>query len=208
MFSDEEILNFQGEKFDLIIHDLALHWANDPIGQLVQCRLSLLPDGLFLGALFGGLTLHELRSSLATAETEVSGGLSPRVAPMAEIRDLGGLLQRAGFALPVADTISLKASYLSLLDLTKDLRGMGETNALAGRVKKFTNRKLFELAEQHYHENFTDDDNRILATFEVITLTGWSPDESQQKALRPGSAKASLAAALGTKETKLDSSGD
>ena len=206
--AEEENLVFDDIKFDLIIHDLALHWANDPVGQLVQCRLALKPDGLFIGTLFGGQTLHELRTSLAQAEVAVSGGLSPRVAPMAEIRDLGALLQRAGYALPVADSFTLEVQYQNLIRLMQDLRGMGETNALNDRLKKFTRRQIFEESEKLYRENFGVENERIRATFEIVTLTGWAPDKSQPQALKPGSASARLADALGTSETKLGSPSD
>lgn len=206
--TDNDALAFGTKQFDLIIHDLALHWHNDPVGQLVQSRLALKPDGLFVATLFGGQTLYELRASLAEAEIEISGGLSPRIAPMAEIRDLGALLQRAGFALPVADANTLTVSYANQFKLMKDLRGMGEANAMSGRIKHFSNPKLFLESEKRYQENFSDDTNRITATFEIVTLTGWAPDKSQQKALRPGSAKNRLAQALGAVETKLESSED
>ena len=204
VFSDDDVIDFAGEKFDLVIHDLSLHWANDPVGQLVQCRLALQPDGLFIGTLFGGQSLHELRSVLAEAEIETLGGLSPRVAPMGEIRDLGALLQRAGFALPVADSMTLSVTYEDQFKLMKDLRAMGEANALFARMKTFTPRRLLELAAVKYQNNFAAGENRINATFEIVMLTGWAPDESQPKPLRPGSATNRLADALGTTETKLD----
>jgi SAM-dependent methyltransferase len=205
--SDEDTLEFDGSAYDLIIHDMCLHWSNDPVGQLVQCRLALKPDGLFLATLFGGQTLHELRSVLAEAEIEVSGGLSPRVAPMGEIRDLGALLQRAGFALPVADSFCLNASYENQYGLMKDLRGMAETNVLSQRIRHFTPRRLFDTSAKKYAESFPSENARIAATFEIVTLTGWAPDENQPKALRPGTATNRLAEALGTSETKLNSSG-
>ena len=173
---------------DLVIHALSLHWANDPVGQLVQCRHALRPDGLLIAVLFGGQTLHELRSVLAEAETRVTGGLSPRVAPMGEIRDLGGLLQRAGFALPVADATTLTVSYAGLPDLTQDLRGMGEGNALAARLRRPTRPGIFAKAEKIYRTAFGTPDGRIPATFDIVTLTGWAPAPDQPKPLRPGSA--------------------
>lgn len=185
---------------DLVIHALSLHWADDPVGQLVQSRLMLKPDGLFLGIMLGGQTLNELRSSIAEAEVQISGGLSPRVLPMADLRDLGGLLQRAGFALAVADSRTLKVRYTSLAHLVRDLRGMGETNALIDRSRKWPPKALFSFAEKIYHENFSDADGRLVATFDLVFLTGWAPDESQQKPLQPGSAKARLADALSTFE--------
>lgn len=198
-----ETLPFDPASHDLVIHAMALHWANDPIGQLIQCRRALRGDGLFLGVSFGGQTLHELRACLAEAEAAVTGGISPRVAPMAELRDMGGLLQRAGFALPVADALTLTAEYADAWHLMRDLRGMGENNALQGRLRRPTRRAVLEQAVKLYAENFATDTGRVTATFELVVLTGWAPDESQPKPLRPGSATQSLATALGTTETKL-----
>ena len=203
LVEDREVLQFDHKPHDLIIHDLTLHWANDPVGQLVQCRHALEPDGLLIATLFGGETLHELRTSLAEAESRVTGGLSPRVAPMGEVRDLGALLQRAGFALPVADVTPFHVVYRSLRHLMHDLRAMGETNALAGRHKRATRRAIFDLAEEVYANAFGKD-GLFPATFEIITLTGWSPSDTQPKPLRPGSAKTRLADALGTQESPLD----
>lgn len=200
---DAEVLDLTENTHDLVIHAMSLHWANDPVGQLVQCRRALQPDGLFLGMMFGGQTLAQLRSSLAEAEALVSGGLSPRVLPMGEIRDLGGLLQRAGFALPVADSLLQTVRYRDLLHLMADLRAMGETNALNLRLRHPTRRSVFTKAGQIYQDTFKDIDGRIPATFELICLTGWAPDDSQQKPLRPGSATHRLAAQLGTDETSL-----
>lgn len=187
---------------DLILHLFGLHWADDPMGQMVQCRIAMQPDGLFLGVMFGGATLNELRSSLAEAETQLTGGLSPRVLPMGDLRDLGGLIQRAGLALPVADSQRLTVRYKSLAALAQDLRGMGETNALAQRNKNIPPKHLFELAENLYTKHFSDEDGYLLATFEVIYLTGWAPSASQQQPLRPGSAQSRLADALGVPELK------
>jgi len=195
-FADHENLHLPDAGFDLIVHGLSLHWSNDPVGQIIQCRRALRPDGLFLAALFGGETLTELRQSLARAESAVSGGLSPRVAPMAGLRDLGALLVRAGFALPVADREKIGVRYRSLVALMHDLRAMGETNAMADRRRSFTPRALFDLAEQIYADEFGDGATGIPATFEIAFLTGWAPDESQQKPLRPGSATTRLADAL------------
>ncbi len=200
---DDDVLATGLGQNDLIIHALSLHWANDPVGQLVQCRLGLAPDGMFLGVMFGGQTLHELRACLAEAEIEVSGGLSPRVLPMGEIRDLGGLLQRAGFALPVADSFTKEVRYTSAFHLMRDLRAMGEANALTARLRTPTNRRVFARASEIYHQRFVGADGRIPATFEFICLTGWAPHESQQKPLRPGSAKARLAEALAVPELAL-----
>ncbi|WP_326973156.1 methyltransferase domain-containing protein [Candidatus Rhodobacter oscarellae] len=201
--ADDDVLDLQERSHDLVIHAMSLHWASDPVGQLIQCRRALKPDGLFLCILLGGQTLHELRAVLAESETELTGGLSPRVAPMAEIRDLGALLQRAGFALPVADTDSLSVSYTDLFRLMAELRGMGEANALAARLRRPTRRGVFLDAAQRYAAAYATDGGRITATFELITLTGWAPDDSQPQPLRPGSAKARLADALGTEETEL-----
>jgi SAM-dependent methyltransferase len=188
---------------DLAVHALALHWSNDPIGQLIQCRRALRPDGLFLGVSFGGRTLHELRACLAQAESEVTGGLSPRVAPMAELRDMGALLQRAGFALPVADAQTLTVEYADAWSLMRDLRAMGENNALHARLRRPTARSVLERAAQLYRASFATPKGRITATFELIFLTGWAPSGNQPKPLRPGSAQQRLADALKTDETKL-----
>lgn len=193
--ADGERLDLLPEAHDLIIHAVALHWADDPIGQLIQCRRALLPDGLLIAVLPGGRTLQELRASLAEAESALCGGLSPRVLPMGEIRDLGGLLGRAGFALPVADAFALQASYRDLPHLAQDLRAMGEGNALAARTRRYT-RALFQEADRIYRDNYPADSDRISATFELIFLTGWAPHPDQQKPLRPGSAVARLADAL------------
>ncbi len=200
---DDEVLALTPGTHDLVIHALALHWANDPVGQLVQCRHALRPDGLFMAFLFGGQTLHELRACLAQAEAEVTGGLSPRVLPMAEIRDLGALLQRAGFALPVADGFAKTVRYRNALHLMHDLRAMGEANALAGRLRRPTARTVLQRAAQIYQTHHADAEGRIPATFEIICLTGWTPHDSQQKPLRPGSAQNRLADALKTAEMPL-----
>ncbi|HMS93816.1 MAG TPA: methyltransferase domain-containing protein [Tabrizicola sp.] len=200
----QDALPFAPGAQDLVIHALALHWANDPLGQLIQCRRALKPDGLFLGVMFGGQTLQELRASLAEAEAQVAGGLSPRVLPMGEIRDLGALMQRAGFALPVADSVTQTVHYPDFAALMSELRAMGETNALAARPRHFTRRTVLTRAEAIYHANFPAPDGRITATFELVFLTGWAPHESQQQPLRPGSAKARLADALSVPERPLN----
>ena len=200
---DDDVLDLEPGVHDVVIHAMCLHWANDPVGQLIQCRRALKEDGLLLVLMMGGQTLHELRSALAEAETTITGGLSPRVVPMGEIRDLGGLLQRAGFALPVADLIPLTAEYRDLYHLMHDLRDMGETNAIAQRSKTPTSRLLFEMADHLYRQHFATENNRLPATFEMVCLTGWTPSDTQQKPLRPGSAKARLADALKVPETKL-----
>lgn len=206
--ADDETLALEVGAHDLVIHHFALHWANDPVGQLVQARRALRPDGLLIATLFGGQTLQELRSALAEAKSRIQGGLSPRVAPMGEIRDLGGLLQRAGFAMPVADGGAFNVSYTSALHLMRDLRGMGETNVMTARQRRATRADVLRLAAQIYHDSFADSDGRIPATFEVVTLTGWAPDDSQPKPLRPGSATHRLADVLGTDESKLDPTQD
>ncbi|WP_299600715.1 methyltransferase domain-containing protein [uncultured Tateyamaria sp.] len=200
---EAETLPFSQDEHDLLIHSLGLHWANDPVGQLIQCRRALRPDGLLLAVALGGQTLHELRSCLAEAEIAETGGLSPRVAPMAEVRDLGALLQRAGLALPVADTVPLRAQYQSMWHLMRDLRAMGENNALSARPRIPTRPSILKRAADIYATTFPGDDDGILASFELIVLTGWAPDGSQQKPLRPGSAQARLADALRTDETSL-----
>jgi len=204
--SDEDVLDLKPGAHDLIIHSLGLHWANDPVGQLVQCRHALRPDGMLLATLFGGETLQELRRCLAQAESQISGGLSPRIAPMGEIRDLGGLLQRAGFALPVADNAQITVTYETAMGLMKDLRAMGESNAMMDRLRKPTPRAVLLTAAQIYADTFANVDGRIPATFDIITLTGWAPGPDQPQALRPGSAKQRLSDALGALEIPLERS--
>ena len=198
-----EVLALEAESLDLIVSGLELHVANDPVGQLVQMRRALRPDGLMLAAMFGGQTLAELRAALAEAEAELSGGLSPRVAPMAEIRDLGALLQRAGFAMPVADSRRIEVTYDQPLALMADLRRMGEANVLSGRRPGFMRRDVLARACDIYQQNFATGDGRVKATFEVVFLTGWAPGPDQPVALRPGSATARLADALGASEQAL-----
>lgn len=202
IISDSDLLDLEENAHDLVVHAMGLHVANDPVGQIIQCRRALGEDGLLLLVTLGGETLHELRSSLAEAETFVSGGLSPRVAPMGEIRELGALLQRAGFNLPVADRVPLTATYRDLRHLMRELRAMGESNVMADRIKVPTKRALFELAEHIYRQNYAEGE-RLPATFEMICLTGWKPSDNQPKPLRPGSATMRLADALKVPETKL-----
>ncbi|PVA10743.1 SAM-dependent methyltransferase [Pelagivirga sediminicola] len=201
--ADDETLALEPGAHDLVIHAMALHWANDPVGQLIQVRRALRPDGLFLGVMPGGTTLHQLRASLAQAEAEVTGGLSPRIAPTGEVRDLGGLLQRAGMTLPVVDSVPLTASYADMTALLHDLRAMGEGNAMQARPRNFARRAVFERAAQIYADSFGDGAGRITATYDLIFLTGWCPDASQPQPLRPGSARMRLADALNTRETPL-----
>lgn len=198
--ADEEALPFRDGSLDLAVSALALQFVNDLPGTLVQIRRALKPDGLFLAALIGGDSLAELREAFAQAESEIEGGASPRVAPFADLRDLGALLQRAGFALPVTDIDRVTVRYATPLALMHDLRRMGAANALAERrrtpLRRATLRRLLEI----YAERFADTDGRIRATFEIVWLSGWAPHESQQKPLAPGSAKARLADALRTTE--------
>ena len=185
-------------SYDLITSAMALHAVNDLPGALVQARQALKPDGLFVACLPGGQTLNELRTCLAQAESEIMGGLSPRVFPFVEIRDLGSLLQRAGFALPVVDSEVLTVRYPSMFELMRDLRAMGATNSLSERQRRPTPTRLFTRAAELYRERFSNTDGRVRATFEILWALGWSPHESQQKPLKPGSAKRRLADALGS----------
>ncbi|WP_343560490.1 methyltransferase domain-containing protein [Kiloniella sp. b19] len=187
--ADDEVLPFGERQFDLIISNLALHWVNDLPGLLLQVNRCLRPDGFFLASMFGGETLKELRSALMDAEMEVEGGVSPRVSPFVDVRDAGGLLQRAGFALPVADFDTLSVTYASALELMKDLRGMGEANAVLARRKTLMRKETLFRAAELYHERFSDGEGRITASFDVVYLGGWRPDQTaQQQPLRPGSA--------------------
>lgn len=201
---DDDTLALAPGSRDLVIHAMGLHWANDPVGQLIQCRRALRPDGLLLAVCPGGETLGELRAALAGAEIAETGGLSPRVAPMAAIRDLGALMQRAGLALPVADSVPLAVSYRSARHLMHDLRAMGETNALTGRLRHPTRRGVFARTDTLYAEHYADGDGRVRATFELMVLTGWAPHPGQPQPLRPGSATARLADALHTAEIGLE----
>jgi SAM-dependent methyltransferase len=198
--ADEEALPFAEGSLDLVVSALTLQFVNDLPGTLIQIRRALKPDGLLLAALIGGDSLSELRAAFAAAEIEVEGGISPRVVPFADIRELGGLLQRAGFALPVVDSERVTARYDSVLALMRDLRHMGATNILHERVRTPLKRRTLERVTAIYADRFSDADGRVRATFEIIWLSGWVPHESQQKPLKPGSAAQRLADALGTKE--------
>ena len=198
--ADEEALPFAEESFDLITSVLSLHAVNDLPGALAQIRRGLKPDGLFMAALFGGDTLTELRQAFAAGESEIAGGVSPHVAPFADVRSLGALLQRAGLALPVADSERHMVRYRELSRLFADLRAMGESNILTGRSTSVLSRRMFGAVVESYTANFTEEDGRFRATFDIVYLTGWAPHESQQKPLRPGSARTRLADALGTEE--------
>lgn len=193
---DEELLPLADGSVDLVVSALSLHLTNDTPGTLVQIRRALKPDGLFLAALLGGETLNELRASLLAAEAEISGGASPRVAPFVDLRDAGALLQRTGFALPVIDQDRLTVRYDNLFELMRDLRAMGMANMLSARSRTPVSRRLFLRAAELYAQRFSDPDGRLRATFDIVYLSGWRPHESQQKPLKPGSAKASLAEAL------------
>jgi SAM-dependent methyltransferase len=198
--ADEEALPFRDGSLDLVVSALALHFVNDLPGTLIQVRRALKPDGLFLAALLGGETLTELRRAFAEAELEVEGGISPRIVPFPDLRDLGALLQRAGFALPVADIERVTVRYATVFALMHDLRRMGATNALTERRRVPLRRATLKRMTEIYGERFADPDGRLRATFEIVWLSGWAPDASQQKPLQPGSAKMRLADALGTQE--------
>ena len=200
---DDEILKFPQKGYDLVIQGMSLHHSNDPIGQLIQCRSAMEKGGLLLGIFLGGQTLNELRESIVSAEIELTGGISPRILPMIDIRDAGSFLMRAGFALPVADIMINEINYKKPLDLLYDLRKMGETNVQIHRSKKFSHRRLFSLASDKYIKNQNSQNNSIKATFEFITITGWIPSQDTPKPLKRGSATTRLADALKVKEEKL-----
>jgi SAM-dependent methyltransferase len=200
LVADEGRLPFAEGAADLIVSSLALHWIDDLVGALTQIRRALKADGLFLGALLGGATLTELRSCLLDAEIEITGGAGPRVSPFLDAYDGAALMQRAGFALPVIDTDRVSVRYDHPLKLMADLRAMGETNALVDRPRSPLSRRLIARASELYFERHGGDDGRVVATFEIITLTGWAPHPDQQKPLAPGSARMRLADALGTRE--------
>lgn len=197
---DERSRPFADGSLDLIVSGLSLQFVNDLPGALIQVRRALKPDGLLLAAMIGGDSLTELREAFALAESEVEGGLSPRVLPFGDIRDLGGLMQRAGFALPVVDSDRVTVRYESPIALMQDLRAMGATNILIERRRTPLRRETLRRMIEIYAERFADSDGRVRATFEIVWLSGWTPHESQQKPLKPGSATRRLADALGTKE--------
>lgn len=202
--ADEELLPFADASLDLVVSGLALQLVNDLPGTLVQVRRALKPDGLLLASLLGGSTLSELGEAWLLAEDEIIGGASPRVAPSIDLRDLGSLLQRAGFALPVVDSDVVTVAYATPLALMQDIRAMGASNALVARRRALTGRRLMARACEIYAERHARPDGRITATFEILTLTAWAPDPSQQQPLQPGSAKTRLADALGVVETPVD----
>ena len=201
-FDQSEILAAAPGSFDLAVSLFSLQAINDLPGALVQIRRALKPDGLFLGALFGGATLTELRDSFAHAESETLGGISPRVSPFADVRDMGGLLQRGGFALPVADVERVAVRYGDFASLARDLRAHGQTNVLSERRKTFLRRDTLAAMLAHYRRHHARD-GKLDATFEIVYLTGWAPHQNQQQPLQPGSAKTRLAEVLGTAEIKL-----
>jgi SAM-dependent methyltransferase len=197
---DEDLLPLKQASLNLVVSGLALHRVNDLPGALIQIRRALAPDGLFMAALLGVRSLHELRQALIEAEAEGQGGASPRVAPFADVREYGALLQRAGFALPVADTETLTLTYESARELMREIRALGGGNVLMARSKAPLPRRTLARAEAIYREGYGTPDGKVSATFEIVYLSGWAPHESQQKPLRPGSAAARLADALGTTE--------
>lgn len=202
LVGDEEALPFAPASIDLFVSALSLQWTNDLPGALIQIRAALKPDGLLLAAMTGGQTLAELREALAAAESEVRGGASPRVIPAADVRDIGALLQRAGYALPVVDRDVLTARYDTAFDLFRDLRAMGASNASPARERRPTKKALFLRAAEIYAERFGDPDGRVRATFEIVSLSGWAPHESQQKPALRGSGKVSLANVLAPRKRR------
>jgi NADH dehydrogenase [ubiquinone] 1 alpha subcomplex assembly factor 5 len=199
VLGSEEKLPFEPATFDLVTSVLALHWVNDLPGALAQIKSVLKPDGLFLGCLFGGGTLNELRTSLIEAESSLTGGISPRISPLPGLQDMAGLMQRAGFALPVADVERVTVRYSSPLKLLDDLKGMSEQAAFAkrdGQERRPLSRRMLSRMAEIYQERFSDPDGKVRATFEIVWLSGWAPAENQPKPLRPGSGKFSMADAV------------
>lgn len=198
--ASEEFLPIANKTMDLVLSNLNLHSVNDLPGALLQIKNCLKDDGLFIASMFGGKTLYELRNILTNTELELFGGVSPRIFPFADKKQMGYLLQRAGFSLPVIDSEVITVTYDNIFKLFNDLRGMGENNAILQRNKTPVSKNFFMKVAQEYHNKYSDNNGRIKASFEVIFLLGWSPHESQQKPLRPGSAKYKLADILGTNE--------
>ncbi len=199
LLKSSDTLDFKNETFDLIIHAFSLHCCNDPVGQLIQVRKALKPDGLMLAFCFGGESLRELRDSFETAEIMIENGISPRVSPMIKIKDAGDLLVRAGFSLSVADKTDLEINYKLPINLIYDLRGMGETNSMVNREKKFLKRIIYEKFLEIYAKKYkVEDGNKVKATFQVLCLTGWAPAPTQQKPLKPGSATHHFSTVLNT----------
>ena len=203
LVADEEALPFKENTFDLIVSALSLHWVNDLPGSLVQVRNALKPDGFFVAQLLGGATLKELRSSLLQAESQLSSGAAMRVSPFADVQDMASLLQRAGFAMPVADTHTITVRYKTAFDLLQDIKNMGESSALAEKSPPLSRASLLRAVEI-YHRDHADEDGRVRATFEFLTISGWAPGPGQPKPLRPGSATSRLADALGSTEQSFD----
>jgi NADH dehydrogenase [ubiquinone] 1 alpha subcomplex assembly factor 5 len=206
LVADEEMLPIADGSFDLVVSNLSLHWVNDLPGALAQIRHVLKPDGLLLASMLGGETIHELRDSLLAADVSVSDGASPRVSPFCDVRDAAHLLSRAGFALPVADVDHIDVTYKDALSLMRELRGMGEANALLVRQRNFTRRETIAAAAAYYAKKYpvADDANRIHASFEVIYLAAWCPHENQQRPLRPGEATTRLADVFGSHENSAE----
>lgn len=202
LIGDEESLPFKKDSFDAVICNLGLHSVNDLPGALIQINRALRPDGVYLGAMFGGGTLHELRDSFTAAEMKLKNGAGPHVLPFADKQQIGSLMQRAGFALPVIDSETIKVTYDNAFQLMKDLKAMGESNIVANRNKTLTGRELFMETARYYAENYPYDD-KIEASFEIICMLGWAPHQSQQKPLKPGSAENRLADALGADEVNI-----
>ena len=200
--ADEELPPLKPESLNLIQSTLNLHSVNDLPGTLLQIRQSLKPDGLFLAAMFGGETLHELRQAFMETELKLKGGVSPRIFPFADKQQTGALLQRAGFSLPVVDSEIITVTYKNMFKLLEDLRGMGEGNIIHERSRTNPGKQFFMDAAEHYAQNFSDKEGRIKASFEIIFMIGWAPHQSQQKPLRPGSAQTRLSKALNTDEIK------
>lgn len=203
LVADEELLPFAQASMDAVISNLALHWVNDLPGSLLQIRNVLKPDGLFMAAVLGGETLRELRDVMMQAEMNISGGASPRVSPLIDMRDMGALMQRAGFALPVVDSEIVTVHYTHPFRLMHDLRAMGATNAVAARLRLPARRHMMLEAARIYQEKYADNDGHVPASFEIIYAIGWSPHASQQKPLQPGTARQRIADVLGVGEVKL-----
>ena len=199
---DEEYLPYKNQCLDLTLSCLNLHWINDLPGTLIQILRCLKPDGMFLAAIFGGDTLTELRQSMLKADMDHLGGISPHISPFIDVRDAGGLMQRAGFALPVVSQERINVTYSDAFALMKELKGMGENNALNKRFKGLSSRQLMMKVAEHYHQDFANEQGRITATFDIVYLQGWAPHESQQQPLKPGSAKMALKDALGIEPPK------
>lgn len=194
---DEEYLPFRNKSVDLVLSSLNLHWVNDLPGALIQILHSLKPDGLFLSALFGGETLYELRQSMLKADMDVLGGSIPHISPTMDIKDAGGLMQRAGFALPVVSTERITVTYRDPFALMKELKGMGENNVLSKGYKGLSSKKSMMKMAEFYHADFANSVGRIPATFDILYFQGWAPHESQQQPLKPGSASMALKDVLG-----------